>query len=189
MRPSWGEYFLAGAQWASTRGDCTRRKVGCLIVDPSTHDVIQPGYNGVPSGVLGCLDGGCPRGRHYEVRKYLPSGGATFCAHLHDGEPGMMHGTGCMCKADIKMCACGNDLPCPDMVEPGSSYDTGPGACIATHAEANAIIRAGKLCRGAIMYCTHVPCDGCRKLIYSAGIVEVIWPGGLWNVTGMIPGW
>lgn len=59
---------------------------------------------------------------------------------------------------------------------PGSSYDTGPGACIALHAEQNAILRAGLECRGATLYITHEPCDGCERLIAGSGIYRVVFP-------------
>jgi dCMP deaminase len=60
-------------------------------------------------------------------------------------------------------------------VEPGSSYDTGPGVCIAIHAEANALLYADRdKCEGATLYITCPPCDGCSKLIAAAGINEVI---------------
>ena len=62
-------------------------------------------------------------------------------------------------------------------VEPGSSYDTGPGSCIAIHAEANALLRAdGWLLRWATLYCTDKPCDGCQKLIDGAGISRLVHP-------------
>jgi len=125
VRPSWDEWFLRGAEWASERGACSRRQVGALIIDPVSHDIIEPGYNGPPSGHPDCLQGACPR---------ATSG-----------------------------------------VEPGSSYDTGPGRCIAIHAELNAIIRAGRRARGAHMYLTHEPCDGCMKAIMGSGIVRVAW--------------
>lgn len=68
-------------------------------------------------------------------------------------------------------------------VEPGSSYDTGPGACISTHAEANAILYAGRSrTQGAILYVTRAPCLGCEKLIKTAGIVKVVWPEGAWEI-------
>lgn len=82
-----------------------------------------------------------------------------------------------------RFCACGLALPCPYAVEPGSSYDTGPGACRYTHAEANALLRAGRRSRDAFLYVTDEPCGGCRKLIASAGIVFVQWPEGWWHVT------
>jgi dCMP deaminase len=74
------------------------------------------------------------------------------------------------------------DLPCPrslSEVAPGSSYDTGPGSCIAVHAEANALVYADyEACRGATMYVTDRPCDGCRKLIDAAGIGRVVCRDG-----------
>lgn len=157
-RPDWATYFLGIASAVSARGDCTRRQVGAVLVDPVNHDIVDTGYNGPPPGVPGCLSAGaCPRGRHY--RTLAP---------------------GCAPAGDLfgKMCACGNDWPCEEAVPQGSSYDTGPGMCIALHAEQNAVIRAGRRARGAVMYLTTEPCDGCWKLIRGAGVMRVIWPGG-----------
>ncbi|MGW6624267.1 deoxycytidylate deaminase [Nocardia sp. NPDC055002] len=62
---------------------------------------------------------------------------------------------------------------------PGSSYDTGPAACVALHAEQNAIIRAAPQDReGADLYVTRAPCDGCAKLIAGSGVRQIIWPEG-----------
>jgi dCMP deaminase len=68
-------------------------------------------------------------------------------------------------------------------VSPGSSYDTGSGACIALHAEQNAILRAGLDCRGATLYLTDEPCDGCSRLIEGSGIVRIVYPDAtkLWK--------
>lgn len=156
-RPGWDSYFLGIADAVSARGDCTRRQVGAVLADPATHDLIETGYNGPPAGQPGCLSAAaCPRGRHYR-RAEQEWTDELLLAYW---------------------CACGNPWPCPDMVEPGSSYDTGPGMCIAIHAEANALLRAGKNARGAHLYLTTEPCDGCMKLIRGAGVVRVIWPGG-----------
>jgi dCMP deaminase len=63
-------------------------------------------------------------------------------------------------------------------VEHGSSYDTGPGACIAVHAEANALLYAGvDGCKGSTLYVTCAPCDGCDRLICASGIARVVYPG------------
>jgi dCMP deaminase len=155
-RPGWSEYFLGIADAVSARGDCTRRQVGAVLVDPDTHDLIETGYNGMPARMPGCLSAGaCPRGRHYKLTAPNAYG------------------------VDCYSCACGwREWPCPDTVAPGSSYDTGPGACGAVHAEANALLRAGKNARGAHLYLTTEPCDGCMKLIRGAGVMRVIWPGG-----------
>lgn len=46
--------------------------------------------------------------------------------------------------------------------------------CIRTiHAEVNAIVNAVADLRGGKMYCTHLPCYECSKLILQVGIVEV----------------
>lgn len=76
---------------------------------------------------------------------------------------------------------CLTDNACPRAfsdVEPGSSYDTGPGACIALHAEQNLIMHANwRDLKGATLYVTREPCGGCWKLIRGAGIKRVVWPG------------
>lgn len=43
------------------------------------------------------------------------------------------------------------------------------------HAEANAILKAGKDCEGADIYCTCFPCYQCAVLIKQAGIVAVYY--------------
>lgn len=67
-------------------------------------------------------------------------------------------------------------------VEPGSSYDTGPGTCIALHAEQNAVMRAAwDDMQGATMYLTDKPCEGCWRTIQGSGLARVTWatPEGL----------
>lgn len=75
---------------------------------------------------------------------------------------------------------CMSDGACPRAqsgVEPGSSYDTGPGACIALHAEQRLIMRAAwRDLLGATLYVTREPCDGCSKMIRGAYISRVVWP-------------
>jgi dCMP deaminase len=62
-RPGWDAYFLNGAEWAASRADCTRSKVGAILVN-AQNDVRGVGYNGPPAGVPGCLtEGACPRGQ------------------------------------------------------------------------------------------------------------------------------
>lgn len=164
-RPDWSEYALGVAEAVAVRGDCTRRKVGAVILD-ANHRLAGAGYNGSYPGGPSCLDGACPRGRHYEARKPTPTSLAYTWAR--GDEP-------------VSLCACGNPWPCPDAVAPGSSYDTGPGACIASHAEANALADVDNRARldGAVMHVTTEPCDGCvRHIRNTTRISAVIWPGG-----------
>lgn len=60
-RPSWDEWGLGLARAVATRADCTRRRVGAVVLDTG-HRVVATGYNGAPPGERGCLEGGCPRG-------------------------------------------------------------------------------------------------------------------------------
>lgn len=153
-RPDRDEWHLEGTKWLSRMGDCTRRKVGALIVGPDKR-FWGMGYNGSYPGGPSCLAGDCPRGRHYETDP-----GNDYCA-----------------------CACGNAWPCPDAVAPGSSYDTGPGACIATHAEANAVAdamqRNGGRLQSCVMYVSCEPCEGCVRHVRNTTDIEaILWPDG-----------
>lgn len=58
-RPSWNTYFLQLAHLASLRSNCMKRRVGAVIVH--NHRTIATGYNGTPSGLPNCGEGGCPR--------------------------------------------------------------------------------------------------------------------------------
>lgn len=127
-RPDWDDWAIGLAFAVARRADCTRRRIGAVILDTSNR-VVAVGYNGGRPGGPSCLAGACPRGR--------------------------------------------------SDVAPGSSYDTGPGACIAIHAEQNALLYAGlDGARGAVLYCTDEPCGGCERMIQAAGIARVVWPGG-----------
>lgn len=161
-RPDWDAYYLGIAEAVSKRADCTRRKAGAIIV--KDHRIVGQGYNGAPPGAAGCLtDSACPRGRHFPHKVIV----ATALGH-HD-----MHEE-TVCGWD------GKPWPCSDSVQPYASYDTGPGACIALHAEQNAVIRASwQDMEGATIYMTPgAPCDGCKKMLAGTMIIRVVWPGG-----------
>ncbi|MFF3673583.1 deoxycytidylate deaminase [Streptomyces sp. NPDC002120] len=122
-RPGWDAYFIGIAEAVAVRGDCLRCRVGAVLVRPDKR-IAATGYNGVASGVRGCLEGGCKR--------------------------------------------CLSDQPS------GSGYED----CIETHAEANALLYADwQDCQEATLYITRAPCAHCRKLIRSAGVARVVYPG------------
>lgn len=149
-RPSVGLWALGVASAVSARGECTRRRVGAVILDVRGR-ICGAGYNGAAPGARSCLQGGCPRGEHY-----LPYDSPGFCF-------------------------CGKEWTypagCPDSVPPGSSYDTGPGACIAVHAELNALLDVSDRSRldGATLYVTAEPCDGCLKILGNTEIDAVVY--------------
>jgi len=60
-RPEWDQTFMDIAKVWSHRSTCSRRQVGAVVV--KGNNVIGQGYNGVASGQVHCIDGGCPRGQ------------------------------------------------------------------------------------------------------------------------------
>jgi dCMP deaminase len=161
-RPGWTDYFFRLAETVSVRADCTRRKVGAVIVD-SDNRVVSTGYNGAPPGEKGCLsEGACPRGRHFKVIAADP-----------------------VADSEIPYkCACGSSWPCEEFVAPGSSYDTGKGSCVAVHAESNCLLFSRTSVKGMWLYCTDEPCDGCTRLMKAAQLQGVRWPGGEYKFSG-----
>jgi len=157
-RVTWDVYFLQICDAVAVRADCTRRQIGAVVVDASSKHIISTGYNGAAPGAPGCLsDGACPRGRHYKSMNYGTLDYGYHCA------------------------TCRTPWPCAVSVPSGSSYDTGQGTCIALHAEQNACLRAGTQTRGAWIYVSDEPCDGCMRLITGAGFARAVWPGGGWT--------
>lgn len=69
-------------------------------------------------------------------------------------------------------------------VLPGSSYDTGPGACISVHAELNALLDVSEKSRleRATMYITTAPCGGCLKILRNTAIRRLVWTGDAQDV-------
>lgn len=162
LRPSFDVWAMGIAKAVALRGDCTRRQVGAVLLDRA-HRVIGCGYNGGPVGGASCLAGECPRGRHYKSP-------IRYC-YVHGRDD---------CSCASLRCACGGEWPCADAVAPGSSYDTGPGMCIAVHAEMNALLDVSDRSRlvGATMYITEQPCAGCLKILKNTSIETFVWPGG-----------
>ena len=136
-RPSKAEWAMIQALAVSTRGECTRRRVGAVVIDRRGR-LAGAGYNGSEPGGPSCLKGECPRAL---------SG-----------------------------------------VLPGSSYDTGPGACEAVHAELNAILDVSDANRleGARLFVTAEPCDGCLKILRTKPLREIVYldeTGVTWSLS------
>jgi len=66
-RPSWDEYFMELARVVRKRADCSRRKVGAVIVKDSR--IISTGYNGTPHNIKNCSEGGCLRCKKRDAGK------------------------------------------------------------------------------------------------------------------------
>jgi dCMP deaminase len=77
QRPTWDEYFMKMAYLAATRSNCTRRKVGAVIV--KDRKIVSTGYNGPPKGSMHCDESGCLR-----EQLNIPSGERhELCRGLH----------------------------------------------------------------------------------------------------------
>lgn len=84
-RINWDEYGLQLAKTVALRADCTRRKVGAVLM-MSDHSIAATGYNGGYSGGPSCLKGECPRGQ-LTKEQLAPnsdySAGQGVCIALH----------------------------------------------------------------------------------------------------------
>ena len=86
LRPTWTEYFSQIADLTSKRSNCIRKQVGCIIV--KNNRIISTGYNGTPSGMKNCLDGGCERCEN--INEYKSGEGLEFCLCLHAEENALL---------------------------------------------------------------------------------------------------
>lgn len=73
--------------------------------------------------------------------------------------------------------SCGTTGTCPRALDPAARHGAGDyDLCWATHAEANALLRASwSDLQGSTVYITGTPCPGCTKLLKSAGAVRYVW--------------
>lgn len=94
-RPSWDEWGLILAEAVATRADCTRRKVGAVLMRPD-HTIVSTGYNGGKPNGPSCLAGGCPRGRMSKEEVAPGSSydtGAGTCIALHAEQNALLRAT------------------------------------------------------------------------------------------------
>lgn len=62
-----------------------------------------------------------------------------------------------------------------DEVPAFSQYAAGAGACIALHAEVNAVLFARRNLTGCTIYITCQPCPDCAKVVAGAGLARVVY--------------
>lgn len=94
-RPTADEYFMAMAMLVATRSTCSRRKVGCVLIDENKN-ILATGYNGVAKGQPHCNEGHpCP-GAESESGKDL-----NECYAIHAEQNALIQ-----CKDLTKVYAC-----------------------------------------------------------------------------------
>lgn len=88
-RPSWDEYFIKIAKLTSERSNCIKRKVGCVIV--KENRILSLGYNGTPSKMKNCYEGGCDRCfEQFENKEQISGKNLDLCMCLHAEENAML---------------------------------------------------------------------------------------------------
>jgi dCMP deaminase len=78
-RPEPDEYFMGIALAVRARANCTGRRVGSIIV--RDNRILSTGYNGTPSKMRNCEDGGCHRCANPQA--YQPGEGYDVCICVH----------------------------------------------------------------------------------------------------------
>jgi dCMP deaminase len=88
-RPTWDEYFIKIAHLTSERSNCIKRKVGCIIV--KENRILSLGYNGTPSKIKNCYEGGCDRCyEQFESNEKISGKNLDLCMCLHAEENAML---------------------------------------------------------------------------------------------------
>lgn len=76
MRMSKDDYLMSIAHIVASRGECVRRKVGCVISDEQGR-ILSTGFNGVAPGHIPCIDKPC------EGASCLSGTGLDLCRASH----------------------------------------------------------------------------------------------------------
>lgn len=78
-RPDVDHYMMGIALAVRARANCRGNRVGAVIALEGR--IVSTGYNGTPSGMPNCDDGGCERCAHRE--KFPPGTGYDVCICVH----------------------------------------------------------------------------------------------------------
>jgi len=129
-RANWDDYFLEIAATVATRSTCVRRQVGAVVV--ANRRIVATGYNGPPSGMTHCDDGGCPRALQTGVARSVDY---SSCRAVHAELNGLLQAAPADRDGATLYCT---DLPCwgcaraiansgiAEIVAAGGMYDSWP---------------------------------------------------------------
>lgn len=78
-RPGRDAYYMGIATAVRARANCAGNKVGAVVVVGDR--VVSTGYNGTPSGMTNCLDGGCERCANRD--RYASGTSYDLCICVH----------------------------------------------------------------------------------------------------------
>lgn len=163
MRISRDEWGLQIAEVTALRGTCLRRQVGCILTDENGI-VLATGYNGVARGLSHCNE---------TVMKPIygePEDMTRLINDPYDPKKRMKLEkwvqTKCVGHTPEHPYACLGAL-----AESGTELN----ACMATHAEMNAIAQCPAIDRIHTCYTTTEPCISCTKMIMNTGCKRVVY--------------
>lgn len=114
--------------------------------------------------------GDCTRS---QVGAVLVRADRSVCATGYNGvAPGA---AGCLAGACPRGRLTYKELP---STEP---YNSGPGFCVAQHAEINALMFLPDTERAHTCYVTRRPCRDCHMALLMYGVDRIVWPEGEWT--------
>jgi len=80
-RPSWDAYFVSIAHIVQTRSTCIRGARGAILTKDKR--IVTTGYNGTPSGIKDCDEGGCKRCQERASNKLQQGEKKDLCICVH----------------------------------------------------------------------------------------------------------
>ncbi|GIP32777.1 deaminase [Paenibacillus sp. J2TS4] len=148
MASNWEKRFMKAALEFAEESKCAAKKVACILV--KDNSIIGIGVNGSAPKAVNCCDIFKKIDGKWFRALDLPNNQNTL-------KDGFVEG-----KKYWKLCE--NQR---EHFEWSSEYET--------HAEINALPRAGTRARGASAYITHSPCLDCVKALGAFGIAKVYY--------------
>ena len=160
---------------ADDQNPCLSRKVGVVVVDPSTNGIVGAGYNGPPENTPHCTDVEFlknffwPQLTSYEkeqIYNYILEATSRDCG---TGGRSLLHEA---ISPDTACILLSHRNQCPRNI---LGYSCGKRAelCSCQHAERNALNKLPIPAKGLVMFCwCGVPCIQCAGSIINAGIQE-----------------
>jgi len=152
---------------ANDQNPCLSRRVGVVVVDPSTNGIVGAGYNGPPEGTPHCNE------VEFLESFFWPQ--LTVDEKEKVYELGRLHNICRPMKYDASV-ACQYIADCNQCPRNFLGYSSGQRAelCSCQHAERNALNKLPIPAKGLSMFCwCGVPCVQCAGSIINASIAEV----------------
>lgn len=162
MRLSSDEWALQIAEVTALRGTCARRQVGCVLTN-ERGIVLATGFNGVPRGV-----------RHCNEIVQEPVYGEERTQQAWRDDPDRKGKRRLETWTTRSVLGYRDTAPfeCTAANAPsGTDLD----ACMATHAEVNAIAQCADVDRIHTCYTTTEPCVSCTKMLMNTGCIRVVY--------------